>query len=77
MKACHFIVLLLLVIGALNLGLMGFFNFDLISAIFHGAAHVVARIIFALIGLAGVLGLIHLWRGCCCKCGPNCNCNKK
>ncbi|HLB52994.1 MAG TPA: DUF378 domain-containing protein [Chlamydiales bacterium] len=75
MKNFRFIVILLMVIGSLNWGLVGLFNFDLISAIFRGPTHVVARVIFALVGIAGLFGIKAL---CCCKssckCGPNCNC---
>ncbi len=43
-----------IIIGALNWGLVGFFNFDLVSAIFGGNLHFVAKIIFAVVGLAGL-----------------------
>lgn len=50
--------LTLTIIGAINWGLVGFFNFDLIAAIFGNSARhdvsLVSRIIFALVGLCGV-----------------------
>ena len=57
MKALDTTILLLVVIGAINWGLIGFFQFDLIAAIFGGASSVVSRIIFALVGLAGLYAI--------------------
>ncbi|HSX11338.1 MAG TPA: DUF378 domain-containing protein [Chlamydiales bacterium] len=77
MKVVRFIVLLLMVIGSLNWGLVGFFGYDLISDIFGGMMSMGARIIFALVGLAGLWGIGCLCRCCGCKCGPGCSCHKK
>lgn len=54
MKATNILALTLVIIGALNWGLIGFFNFDLVTTLFHGGMYWVARVIFALVGLAGV-----------------------
>ena len=43
----------LLVVGGLNWGLVGFFNFDLVAAIF-GAGTPVSRVVYALVGLAAL-----------------------
>lgn len=51
MKMVNFLVLLLLVIGALNWGMVGFFELDIISMIFSKGA---ARVIFAIVGVAGL-----------------------
>lgn len=81
MRAFRFIVLLLLVIGALNWGLVGFFQYDLVADLF-GMMTPLARIIYGLVGIAGLCGICGLIR-CCrsCDCGPNCSCctttNKK
>jgi len=48
------IALILVIIGAINWGLIGFFQFDLVAAIFGGQNAVVSRIIYALVGLAGL-----------------------
>ena len=53
MRTLDWIALTLVAIGALNWGLVGFFNYDLISAIF-GTASFAARTIFALVGIAGL-----------------------
>jgi len=75
MKAVRFIVMLLMVIGSLNWGLVGFFQYNLIADIFGGMDMTAARVIFALVGLAGLYGIGYLCR-CCgsCKCGPSCGC---
>jgi len=76
MKGLRFIVLLLMVIGSLNWGLIGFFRYNLIADIFGG---MVSQVIFAIVGLAGLYGIGLLCRccGCGCKCGSNCKCCKK
>lgn len=77
MRVLRFIGLLLMVIGAINWGLIGFFHYNLVGAIFGGMG--ISRIIFDLIGLAGIWGIALLCRccGCGCKCGPKCKCCKK
>jgi len=49
--------LTLLIIGAINWGLIGFFQFDVIAALFGGMDAWVSRIIYAIIGLAGLYSL--------------------
>ena len=46
--------LTLVIIGALNWLLVGLFQFDAVAAIFGSSAAVVARIIYVIIGLAGI-----------------------
>lgn len=46
--------LVLVIIGALNWLLIGLFRFDLVGAIFGGQASVISRIIFVIVGLAGL-----------------------
>lgn len=53
--------LILVVIGALDWGLVGLFNFDIISALF-GSAMVIARIIYILVGVAGIDMLLLIIR---------------
>ena len=78
MKAVRFIVMLLMVIGSLNWGLVGFFQYDLISDIFGGMSTMAARVVFSLVGLAGLYGICFLCRCCGCgKCGPGCSCCSK
>ena len=54
--------LILMIIGAINWGLVGIFQFDLVAAICGSSASVVARIIHTLVGLAGIWGIALLCR---------------
>jgi uncharacterized membrane protein YuzA (DUF378 family) len=53
-------------IGALNWGLIGFFNWNLVDAIFGGGAQeetsTASRVVYALVGLAGLATLFSLPR---------------
>jgi len=46
--------LTLVIIGAINWGLIGIFGFDLVGWLFGGQAAVISRIIFAVVGIAGL-----------------------
>ncbi|MBE6533323.1 MAG: DUF378 domain-containing protein [Ruminococcaceae bacterium] len=48
------IALLLVIVGALNWGLVGLFSFDLVAWICGGATAIMARIIYTIIALAGI-----------------------
>lgn len=50
------IALIFTIIGAINWGLVGFFDFNLVTAIF-GNATVMVRIIYAIIGIAGIVNI--------------------
>lgn len=54
--------LILMIIGAINWGLVGIFQFDLVAAICGSSASVVARIIYTLVGLAGIWCIALLCR---------------
>lgn len=56
MKVLNGIVLALIIIGAINWGLIGLFNFNLVTYIF-GNMQAISRIIFALVGIAGLWSL--------------------
>lgn len=56
MKVVDTIALVLIIIGALNWGLIGLFNFNLVDTIF-GTMSVISRIIYTLVGVAGVWGI--------------------
>lgn len=57
-------LLIIAIIGALNWGLVGFFNFNLVHAIFGGAtqeqASTASRIVYAIVGLCGLVSLFLL-----------------
>ncbi len=48
------IALILTIIGALNWGSIGIFGFDIVAFLFGGQLSILSRIIFALVGLAGI-----------------------
>lgn len=48
------ICLALVIIGSLNWGLVGIFQFDLVAWLFGGSASIVSRIIYTVIALAGI-----------------------
>lgn len=54
--------LALVIIGAINWGLIGFFQFDLVAAIFGGQDSALARIIYGLVGLSGLYCLTLLFK---------------
>lgn len=56
------IALVLTIIGAINWGLIGFFQFDLVATIFGGQNTALARIIYGLVGVAGLLNLGLLFK---------------
>jgi uncharacterized protein len=60
------IFLVIAIIGAVNWGLIGFFNFNLVDAIFGGGSAEetsgVSRVVYALVGLAGLIALLGLPR---------------
>lgn len=53
MKVLDVIVTVLLLVGALNWGLIGFFGINLVTLLF-GEAGVVSRLIYAVVGLAAL-----------------------
>lgn len=56
-KTIDWIALLLIVIGAINWGLVGFFQYDLVGSIFGGTSSLASRIVYAIVGIAGIYGL--------------------
>lgn len=53
MKVIDKIALVLVIIGAINWGLVGIFNFNLVDTIF-GAMSIISRIIYILVGISGL-----------------------
>ena len=56
MKVIDKIALVLIIIGAINWGLMAIFNFDLVAALF-GDMSVISRIVYGLVGVSGLWGI--------------------
>lgn len=56
MKIIDKIALALIIIGAINWGLIGIFKFNLVETIF-GQMTILTRIIYALVGISGLWGI--------------------
>ena len=54
----YWIAFVLLVVGGLNWGLVGLFNFDIIATLF-GSIPIVAQILYVLVGLGAVWMLVY------------------
>ena len=54
MNAIKFISYILVIIGALNWGLVGFFNFDLVAYLF-GAMTMLSKLIYSLVGVGAII----------------------
>ena len=62
MKVLDKIALALVIIGAINWGLVGIFSFDLVAWLFGGQGAVVSRIIYTLVALGGIWCVSLLFR---------------
>lgn len=56
------LALILMIVGALNWGLIGLFQFDLVAAIFSGMTSTLSRIVYTIVGVAGIWGITMLFR---------------
>ncbi len=56
------IALILVIIGALNWGSIGLFGVDLVGMLFGGQMALIPRIIFAIVGLAGLWSITLLFK---------------
>ncbi|WRS27453.1 DUF378 domain-containing protein [Oscillospiraceae bacterium MB08-C2-2] len=56
------IALILVIIGAINWGLVGLFQFDLVAFLFGGAGAVLSRVIYTLVALAGIWAISLLFK---------------
>jgi len=54
MKAVELLALVLVLVGALNWGLVGLFGFDLVATLF-GDMSMLARVVYSLVGLSAVV----------------------
>lgn len=61
MKTLDYIILVLIIVGAVNWGLVGFFQFDLVRVIF-GNMSLFSRIIYAVVGLSGLYAISYFGR---------------
>lgn len=55
------ISLVLVIIGAINWGLIGIFNFNLVSFLFDGISPVISKVCYILVGISGIISIINLF----------------
>lgn len=60
MRTLDVIAWVLIVIGALNWGLVGFFEYDLVASMFGGQDAAGSRVVYSLVGLAGLYELFSI-----------------
>lgn len=62
MRTIYRIALIIVIIGAINWGLIAAFQFDLVAAIFGGQDTLLARFVYGLVGISGILciGLLFM-----------------
>ena len=61
MKVLNCVALTIAIIGAINWGLIGFFDFDLVSTLF-GQMSILTRIIYAVVGIGGLYAISYYGR---------------
>lgn len=54
MRPIDLTALTLIIIGAINWGLIGFFQFDLVATLFGGMSGVISRVVYVVVGVAGL-----------------------
>ncbi len=62
------LALILSIIGCINWGLVGIFQFDLVAWLFGGQGALLSRIIYTVVGLAGLWCISLLFRRRFCGC---------
>jgi uncharacterized membrane protein YuzA (DUF378 family) len=60
MKSLNTITLILVILGALNWGLMGLFQLDVVATLFAGPQTTLSRVLYILVGLAGLYQMVPL-----------------
>lgn len=60
MSWIDWLALMLLIIGGLNWGLVGFFNYNLVDA-FFGIGSMISRIIYVLVGISALYFIFAAW----------------
>lgn len=55
--------LALVIIGAINWGLVGLFQFDLIAFLFGGQGALISRVLYTVVGAAGLWSITMLFTG--------------
>ncbi|MCY8231743.1 DUF378 domain-containing protein [Priestia endophytica] len=62
MTALQKVALVLIIIGAINWGLVGLFQFDLVATLFDGSDTVLSRIVYVLVAISGLINIGLLFK---------------
>ena len=62
MKILNIVTLALVIVGGVNWGLVGAFQFDLVAAVFGGQDAMLARLVYVLVGLSALWQIMPLVR---------------
>lgn len=62
MMIADIVALVLVIVGAVNWGSVGLFGIDLVATLFGGQAALLSRIIYSLVGLAGIWCITLLFK---------------
>ena len=57
MKTLQVIAITIMIVGAINWGLIGLFDFDLVATIFGGMSAIGSKIIYILVGISGLVSI--------------------
>ena len=60
MQTLQKVSLALIIIGAINWGLIGLFDFNLVATLF-GVDNVITKVVYALVGIAGIIDISLLF----------------
>jgi uncharacterized protein len=55
MKTVHLVALVLVIVGAVNWGLVGVAQFDLVATLFGGVSSPLSRVVYTLVGVSGLV----------------------
>ena len=61
-RMLDYAALAITIVGAVNWGLIGFLEFDLVAWLFGGTGALLSRLVFAVVGLAGLWCISFLFR---------------
>ena len=60
-KALDYTLLALVIIGAINWGLIGFFDFNLVTTLFQESS-IIVKIIYDIVGICGLVNILLLFK---------------
>lgn len=61
MNPIYWLTTILVIVGALNWGLVGLFQFDLVATLFGGMNSIISRIVYSLVGISAVAMIVQVF----------------